>query len=390
MSPAAPSADGIDIAGALAWARKQIDQMDARVLLRHVLQCPAARLVAWPEHKLAAEDWANYRGLVERRVAGEPVAYLTGTREFYGREFLVTPAVLIPRPETELLVELALAHFPARRGLRVLDLGAGSGAATAALLDAWGLPGETTLLDRSPVGLDVARDLLVDVYRHAPRTTRGDLRELPDGQWDVLLVSYALNESLATAPEAEQTKWIAAAARRLTPNGLLLLCEPLIDSAGPFMDRLRTAALGEAGLHIWAPCPHAQACPLAARRSSCHDVRNWRMPPAAQALNNRLGRNIQDLKFSFLALSPLAPPAAAPAFRLVAPVHPTKGKWEMLGCAPEGELRRYEVLKRDADEAARRQLGDLERGDRVQLDDLTRAGDAWRGRLSAATPAPSP
>ena len=119
MSPAAPSADGIDIAGALAWARARIDQMDARVLLRHVLQCPAARLVAWPEQKLAVEDWAEYRALVERRAAGEPVAYLTGTREFYGREFLVTPAVLIPRPETELLVELALAHFPGWRGLRV-------------------------------------------------------------------------------------------------------------------------------------------------------------------------------------------------------------------------------------------------------------------------------
>ena len=128
-----PPADAVDIAGALAWARTQIDQMDARVLLRHVLQCPAARLVAWPEHKLAAEDWANYRGLVERRVAGEPVAYLTGTREFYGREFMVTPAVLIPRPETELLVELALAHFPGRRGLRVLDLGTGSGALAVTL-----------------------------------------------------------------------------------------------------------------------------------------------------------------------------------------------------------------------------------------------------------------
>ena len=61
MSPAAPSADGIDIAGALAWARARIDQMDARVLLRHVLQCPAARLVAWPEQTLATEDWAEYR-----------------------------------------------------------------------------------------------------------------------------------------------------------------------------------------------------------------------------------------------------------------------------------------------------------------------------------------
>jgi release factor glutamine methyltransferase len=128
-----PPAGELDIAGALAWARTHIDQMDARVLLRHVLQCPAARLVAWPEHKLAGEDWTEYRGLVERRAAGEPVAYLTGTREFYGREFMVTPAVLIPRPETELLVELALAHFPGRRGVRALDLGTGSGALAVTL-----------------------------------------------------------------------------------------------------------------------------------------------------------------------------------------------------------------------------------------------------------------
>ena len=73
-TPTLPPAGEMDIAGALAWARARIDQMDARVLLRHVLQCPAARLVAWPEQKLAAEDWANYRSLVERRVAGEPVA----------------------------------------------------------------------------------------------------------------------------------------------------------------------------------------------------------------------------------------------------------------------------------------------------------------------------
>lgn len=156
MSAAAqPSADEIDIAGALAWARARIDQMDARVLLRHVLQCPAARLVAWPEQKLAVEDWAEYRALVERRAAGEPVAYLTGTREFYGREFLVTPAVLIPRPETELLVELALAHFPGWRGLRVLDMGTGSGALAVTLALELEAP-EVVALDRSREALWVA------------------------------------------------------------------------------------------------------------------------------------------------------------------------------------------------------------------------------------------
>lgn len=147
--------DCVDIAGALAWARTQIDLMDARVLLRHVLQCPAARLVAWPEQRLAGEDWAAYRELVERRLAGEPVAYLTGEREFFGREFIVTPAVLIPRPDTELLVELALAHVSGRKGARVLDMGTGSGALAITLALELDAP-DVTALDRSREALWVA------------------------------------------------------------------------------------------------------------------------------------------------------------------------------------------------------------------------------------------
>lgn len=145
----------VDIAGALAWARGHIDLMDARVLLRHVLQCPAARLVAWPEQLLELEDWAAYRALVERRLAGEPVAYLTGEREFFGRAFLVTPAVLIPRPDTELLVELALAHFAGHKGVRVLDMGTGSGALAVTLALELDAP-DVTALDRSRDALWVA------------------------------------------------------------------------------------------------------------------------------------------------------------------------------------------------------------------------------------------
>lgn len=120
--------EAVDIAAALAWARVRIDLMEARLLLRHVLQCPAARLVARPEQPLETQDWMAYRALVERREAGEPVAYLTGEREFYGRSFMVSPAVLIPRPDTELLVELALAHCGDGCCRKVLDLGTGSGA----------------------------------------------------------------------------------------------------------------------------------------------------------------------------------------------------------------------------------------------------------------------
>lgn len=144
-----------DIAGALNWARARIAVVDARVLLRHVLQCSAARLAAYPEARLDEREWTEFRSLVERREAGEPVAYLIGEREFYGHPFMVGPAVLIPRPDTELLIELALAHFGDKPRTRVLDLGTGSGALAVTL--ALELPdADVTAVDRSREALLVA------------------------------------------------------------------------------------------------------------------------------------------------------------------------------------------------------------------------------------------
>jgi release factor glutamine methyltransferase len=142
-----------DLGEALAWARTKIAPSEARLLLRHVHRCHAAHLAAWPEEALPAAEQEIFHRLVERRAAGEPAAYLIGRREFYGRDFLVTPEVLIPRPETELLIELALARVPAEA--RALDLGTGSGvlAITLALeLER----AEITALDHSRAALDVA------------------------------------------------------------------------------------------------------------------------------------------------------------------------------------------------------------------------------------------
>lgn len=116
-----------------AWraASRRIDRLDARLLVEHVVGCTHADLIARPETPLSAEQSAALDALVARRAAGEPLAYLTGSAMFHDCEFHVSPAVLIPRPETELLVELG-AKFAAERARtcpapRIVDLGTGSG-----------------------------------------------------------------------------------------------------------------------------------------------------------------------------------------------------------------------------------------------------------------------
>ena len=108
--------------------------LDAEVLLRTVLGRSRAALVAHPEAPLAPQQWQQLAGLLERRAAGAPVAYLTGSKEFMGLTFAVSPAVLIPRPDTECLVERALAVLPADGRRRVVaDVGTGSGAIAVSL-----------------------------------------------------------------------------------------------------------------------------------------------------------------------------------------------------------------------------------------------------------------
>jgi release factor glutamine methyltransferase len=108
-------------------------RLDAEILLAHVLGKSRTYLRAWPEASLEPEPRALFEALIERRVSGAPVAYLTGSREFWSRDFIVTPAVLIPRPETELLVEIALAHLREHPTASVLDLATGSGAIAVTL-----------------------------------------------------------------------------------------------------------------------------------------------------------------------------------------------------------------------------------------------------------------
>jgi release factor glutamine methyltransferase len=130
-------------------------RLDAQLLLAHVLGITRARLLSHPEAPCSAAQVTKYRELLARRASGEPLAYLVGHRGFWSLELAVGPAVLVPRPETELLVERALARGPAGAA-RVADLGTGSGAIALALASErpdW----HVVATDVSPEALEQAR-----------------------------------------------------------------------------------------------------------------------------------------------------------------------------------------------------------------------------------------
>jgi release factor glutamine methyltransferase len=128
---------------------------DAELLLEHVLGCDATALLTHPERILSTAEAEQFDRLVERRLASEPMQYLTVEQEFFGLRFEVSPAVLIPRPETEHLVEAVLERFEREEAVHIVDVGTGSGAIAVALAHA--LPhSRVTAVDLYPVALEVA------------------------------------------------------------------------------------------------------------------------------------------------------------------------------------------------------------------------------------------
>lgn len=164
-----------DVRGVLAAATQRLgERVDAEALLLHVLEKPRSWLIAHDTDVLDAQVIAAYEALIARRAAGEPVAYITGHRGFWSLELEVTPATLIPRPETELLVELALRHLPPGQALHIADLGTGSGAIALAI--AHERPqAQVSAVDVSADALDVAR-------RNAQRLGISNIRFL-QGSW---------------------------------------------------------------------------------------------------------------------------------------------------------------------------------------------------------------
>jgi release factor glutamine methyltransferase len=216
-------------------------QLDAELLLARALSASRARLRSHPEEVPPPDATQRYLELIERRAAGEPIAYILGRKDFWTLELEVTPAVLIPRPETELLIERALALQPHAHA-RVADLGTGSGAIALALASA--RPGwQVTATDLSAEALAVARINAMTLGLERVRLIEGDWLECLSGaRFDLLLSNPpyiaaddpALEQpqlrheprlALVAAEEglAALRRIILAAPAHLLPGGWLLL-----------------------------------------------------------------------------------------------------------------------------------------------------------------------
>lgn len=170
--------------GAIATPR-----LDAELLLGHALGLNRTELLAALRDPLPDEQRSAIERLAERRISGEPVAYIVGHKEFYGRDFLVGPAVLTPRPETELLVEWALAWLADHPDASIVDVGAGCGA--IAITVALGAPRarSITAIDDSEAALAVARANADRLRPHRIQFQVGDLLSGYDGQADLVLAN---------------------------------------------------------------------------------------------------------------------------------------------------------------------------------------------------------
>ncbi len=215
---------------ALTAARQKIDRLDARLLLQYATGCTHTDLLARPEMEVFGPAHAQFAEWVDRRAAGEPLAYLVGEAEFRGRVFMVSPDVLIPRPETEVLIELALARLPGKARPRLIDLGTGSGIVAVSL--ALECPqAEVSAVDLSKGAISVARN-------NAGRL--GANVEFREGSWFAPLAGEKFDLIVSNPP------YVAAGDPHLALDGLPFEPQMALTDGADGLDCIRAIVAGAA------------------------------------------------------------------------------------------------------------------------------------------------
>lgn len=262
MTQSLLSAGTQTLRAAVEQVRRRVPRLDARLLIQHLLGISHAQYLADPDRSLSADQVEAFMSLVLRRERGEPVAYLLGEKDFYSRSFRVTADVLIPRPDTELIVTLALKRLKALTWPRVLDLGTGSGA-IAVTLACEHPDANVTAVDVSAAALAVAGGN-AEVLGAKVRFVESDwFSAVGDEAFDVIVANppyvaardpHLLQDGLPFEPDLALTdgadglncirRIVAEAPRHLVAGGVLLIehgydqaeavCALL--AAGPFAD----------------------------------------------------------------------------------------------------------------------------------------------------------
>ena len=267
------------LATAFREAGLDTPELDARILVGHALGLDQTALTAQSGRTIRSEEAERIRTFAARRIGREPVARIVGTKEFWSLPFVITPAVLVPRPETETLVEAALVAVDAKPGrrLRIADLGTGSGALLLALLhELRGADGVAT--DVSPAALDLARENSerLGLSKRAAFVAC-DFGAALGGGFDLVVSNppyVAEREWPRLAPEVRNYdpklalvggvdgfagyRRIAADARRLTARGAHIIVELGAGMADPV-----AAVFAAAGLVIRAARPDLNGVPRA-------------------------------------------------------------------------------------------------------------------------------
>jgi release factor glutamine methyltransferase len=254
--------DARRIAAALALPQREA-RLEAELLLAHALGVTRAQLIARPERAADALHGGGYPEYLERRLGGEPLAYIFCEREFYGLPFRVTPAVLIPRPETELLVEMALQRIEPAASARVLDLGTGSGC-IAVSIARLRPNAQVVATDVSPAALIVAE---VNALRHRAANVEFRLGDcyapVAEGQFDLIVanppyvaeadphlnqgdVRYEPRHALVSGADGLMlARRLVARAPGHLRAGAWLLVEHGHDQAGPVRELFEAAGFGD-------------------------------------------------------------------------------------------------------------------------------------------------
>lgn len=242
-------------------------RLDTEILLAACLGKPRSYLHTWPERSIDQRELECFEQLLRRRARGEPVAHLTGEREFWSLPLAVTPDTLIPRPETETLVEQALGKLPRDTPLRVADLGTGSGAIALAIA--------TERPRCEIIATDISESALTVARRNAERLGLGNVRfiagdwceSLPAGRFDVILsnppyvaerdphldsgdVRFDPRQALVAGPEGmDALRQIARCANDHLRRDGWLIVEHGYDQGGKVMQLLQAEGYSEVSIH---------------------------------------------------------------------------------------------------------------------------------------------